>query len=666
MSDESDSSSVRTPPKKKMYQQGYCQTWEQEELFKNWLTNSKKGKLYFYCKSCDFNGKGGKSEILRHASTQKHKKLVETSKNQQTLFSMPKVIGATSLENSVKKGELLLCSFAVEHNISFNAMTHLSKILSKIGTDSEILQKIKCAKTKAESVMKNVIGETEKLQLISYLKDNNFSLIVDGSTDRSYTKHMALVCRIVDDNFNSNDYFLTLIPLDIANSETLYNHIVNFFTKYSIDYKKMIIGYASDGANVMMGAQNSLATRFKNDIPNIFILKCICHSFHLSASYACTKLPHWVEETARDIYTFLNTSPKRLSAYAEFQSFLNIKPHKILQPCQTRWLSLLPVVNRLLEQYESLKLYFTGVDFEDNLEKASKILKKLNNPLFKLYLQFLQFILPLFNDLNREMQSEKPKIHILYERLESLYKLLLKNYIKPKYLEETSIENIQFKNPVNFLQNNSIYLGGKIHAYIDHCGISNSVKHEFINNCLLFYVEAASQIYKRFPLRKYKIVQKLKFLNPKEVFNGTINSITSIAYEFPNIIQDSSLNNLDSEFRLLQCESDLKNMALSKDINVNLFWKTVSEKKRGDGTFIFPTLSKFVKSLFCLPHSSANVERIFSTINLLKTKQRNRCNTETLEGLLHAKNSFKKSCCYDFKVTPDHLKLFNNSMYDLS
>jgi len=84
----------------------------------------------------------------------------------------------------------------------------------------------------------------------------------------------------------------------------------------------MMIGYASNGANVMMGANNSVATRFINYIPNIFILKCICHSFHLSAAYTCTKLPFWVEATARDIYNFLNTSPKQLSAYAEFQTYL--------------------------------------------------------------------------------------------------------------------------------------------------------------------------------------------------------------------------------------------------------------------------------------------------------------------------------------------------------
>jgi len=36
-----------------------------------------------------------------------------------------------------------------------------------------------------------------------------------------------------------------------------------------------------------------------------------------------------------------------------------------------------------------------------------------------------------------------------------------------------------------------------------------------------------------------------------------------------------------------------------------------------------------------LPHSSACVERIFSCVNLIKTKYRNRLNTHNLIGLLH-------------------------------
>lgn len=145
-----------------------------------------------------------------------------------------------------------------------------------------------------------------------------------------------------------------------------------------------MIGYASVGANNMMGSHNSLATKLRNDIPNIFVFKCICHSFHLCASYSCMKLPKYVEDVARDVYNYISNNPKRLCEYKEFQQFLNIKPHKLLHPAQTRWLSLHSVVKRILSQYQALKLYFTSAALNDGLDNAKIILDRLGIQSFNL------------------------------------------------------------------------------------------------------------------------------------------------------------------------------------------------------------------------------------------------------------------------------------------
>jgi len=92
---------------------------------------------------------------------------------------------------------------------------------------------------------------------------------------------------------------------------------------------------------------------------------------------------------------------KRQSHFKEFQVFLDSKPHKLLQPTQTRWLSLHQVVKRVLEQYEALILYFQVERF-DGISAASEIYENLMNPVNKLYLEYLEYILPIFNDLNFE------------------------------------------------------------------------------------------------------------------------------------------------------------------------------------------------------------------------------------------------------------------------
>jgi hypothetical protein len=94
------------------------------------------------------------------------------------------------------------------------------------------------------------------------------------------------------------------------------------------------------------------------------------------------------------------------------------------------------------------------------------------------------------------------------------------------------------------------------------------------------------------------------------------DSIGSVARSFPKIVTD--INDLNREFRLL------KNSDIDFKVDDVVFWKNVSNIKKGDGTPIISQLSQFVSILLTLPHSSACVERIFSVINLNKTKLRNR------------------------------------------
>ncbi|CAH1104675.1 unnamed protein product [Psylliodes chrysocephalus] len=153
------------------------------------------------------------------------------------------------------------------------------------------------------NAIKNVTGAEGKLQLINILRTNKCSLIADESTDRSCSKHLCLVARVVV-NFNIKDYFLALLPVREATGATLFTLIDDFFKKHNIPFETNLIGFAADGANNMMGAHNSLASRLREKCPNLFMMKCVCHSFHLYASYACEKLPSEVEQLARDVRLF--------------------------------------------------------------------------------------------------------------------------------------------------------------------------------------------------------------------------------------------------------------------------------------------------------------------------------------------------------------------------
>ncbi|KAL0811980.1 hypothetical protein ABMA28_009378 [Loxostege sticticalis] len=241
-------------------------------------------------------------------------------------------------------GEVLLASFVAEHNLSTNNL--------RVGS-----------RTKTTAIIKSVTGDTEKENLIADLKIRKFLLLIDKSTGRGCVKLLRIVFRYYR-NKKIKDAFFALIPVQDATGEKLYEHLVKLFTDNDIPYKDNLVEFAADGANAMMGQHNSVASRLLEDILHLYVVKCICHSFALCASYACTKLPREPEGLVRDVYNYISTSPKRTGLLKEFQQFLTLKPHKILHPCQTRWLSLRSAVVRILEQYEALKLLFIDANLD--------------------------------------------------------------------------------------------------------------------------------------------------------------------------------------------------------------------------------------------------------------------------------------------------------------
>lgn len=123
-------------------------------------------------------------------------------------------------------------------------------------------------------------------------------------------------------------------------------------------------------------------------------------------------------------------------------------------------------------------------------------------------------------------------------------------------------------------------------------------------------------------------------------------------------MNEDELQKIDNEWRAL------KHINLSFVQDTEEFWKGIGKISQADDTPAFPKLSKFVFETFSLQHSSANTERIFSEVNMVKTKLRNSLETDTLNGLLHAKHMIKNQACYKFNVPIELLNRYFKNIYN--
>lgn len=94
---------------------------------------------------------------------------------------------------------------------------------------------------------------------------------------------------------------------------------------------------------------------------------------------------------------------------------------------------------------------------------------------------------------------------------------------------------------------------------------------------------------------------------------------------------------------------------------VIVFYRWEIQKYSND----YKQLCKFVLDILSLPHANADCERVFSTINGVKTKFRNRLSTSTISGVLHSKQFIKtisNNNCVHFEPTKEMYKKMTHSM----
>uniref|UniRef100_A0A8C4R2Q0 Uncharacterized protein n=1 Tax=Eptatretus burgeri TaxID=7764 RepID=A0A8C4R2Q0_EPTBU len=108
----------------------------------------------------------------------------------------------------------------------------------------------------------------------------------------------------------------------------------------------------------MVGKHKGVAAYIHKQNPECYIMGCPCHMMHNTAKKAAQALPIELDDFLIDIYYYLDKSSKRVKGVKALQELCDAPTHKILKHVATRWLSLGQCLDRLIEQWEPLRLFF--------------------------------------------------------------------------------------------------------------------------------------------------------------------------------------------------------------------------------------------------------------------------------------------------------------------
>ena len=288
-----------SPPRKKVkpwYQQKFCEEWLNDNDLKDWIKKDSNNRYAAVCTVCSYTfSNANKTTLLAHKETQKHMKNFEAKSktvNINTFFSKPKEPG---LQDKVAKAEIMLTAFMAEHNTPFSQADHLIECCKQMFPDSVIAQKMSLKRTKAAYVMQYGIAYSERQDVVDICRNQKFSIIVDESTDVSTNQMLAVVVRYCDAKTKRVvDSLLDLIEVEDGTGLGLFTAVKKLLNTHAIPLSN-IIGFAADNCATMMGTTSGFQAQLKKDIPHVFVLGCVCHSFALCANAASNRLPSWLE-----------------------------------------------------------------------------------------------------------------------------------------------------------------------------------------------------------------------------------------------------------------------------------------------------------------------------------------------------------------------------------
>jgi hypothetical protein len=140
------------------------------------------------------------------------------------------------------------------------------------------------------------------------------------------------------------------------------------------DLHSKLVYLGADGASVLRGKRQGVTTQLQvKYVPHMHGMHCVVHRTDLAVEILSDlPLVSCVEELLAWLYNYFSCSPKRHLELEKLCELLKVKGEKILNNMKTRWISMLPPLHRVLQEYRPLIIKLYGDTLVKPAVKGSK------------------------------------------------------------------------------------------------------------------------------------------------------------------------------------------------------------------------------------------------------------------------------------------------------
>lgn len=308
---------------------------------------------------------GGENDISKHMKTEKHKKIISDTS------------GVKKLDNFLtdSRNELATihaeCSFvfhSVKHSHSYASTDCGGKLFRTIFCDSKIAEKYSCGRTKATQLITKVLGPETKNKILKDLANNKpFSIATDAS-NKGNIKLFPFIVRYFNKESGINTKLLNFYSSDSEKSKDIAQSLIDHLDESGLSILN-VIAYCADNASVNFGKNQSVFTELRKRNENIVPVGCVCHIIHNAGKHGQVALKYDVESLVIKCFNEFSSSTKKVMELKDFFTFCDEEWSELLRSVPTRWLSLVPAVERFLKHFAPVKAYFLSQEMQPAMLK---------------------------------------------------------------------------------------------------------------------------------------------------------------------------------------------------------------------------------------------------------------------------------------------------------
>ncbi len=393
-----------------------------------------------------------------------------------------------------------------------------------------------------------------------------------------------------------------------------------------------IVGFGSDGASIMTGKKNGVATRMQDISPHCVAVHCFAHRLNLCTEKAANNVEYigkTFNKILTDLFYYFRKSTARILELQELQRIFDDPQVTMKEVHEIRWFSFFNALQAVYKSYKSLVAYFK--QHADKQQAAKDLLSVLTDYRFISTLHLMMDIIPSFAQLSMVFQKKNLDVATVRPAISGATDVLQKASSGKSYYQRVLDDNLMKKGDI------TLYKGHKVH-------MSSHAKSDVKTIRSSFCSELQEALSKRFPQQSTDVstafeilgMRNLSFLSKDDLedygndkLGILIDHYGSDRVSRTSVKSEAIINPADTRMEWAMVKKVVLEQRYPRDSTSQL-WMII-QSNHGE---TFPNLIRLAQIGLVVPLHTADCERGFSSQNNIHTTKRNRLEPVTLNRLM--------------------------------